>query len=180
MKSRQMKRRFLIYGLYLLLACVMMMGVTYGRYTSTVTGTATATVARVELNSTADLSNALKGIKPGDNIGIDVKVSNMDANNKISEVTQDYSITIDTTGNLPLKFTLAGKNTTAKGTYVNTTTLSENTGNQVVWSGGQMPHSEIAQHEYTLNVTWEQSNNNDEFANEIDCITLTIDAKQTQ
>lgn len=181
MKDREKRRRILSYVLYLTLACVLVLGITYARYRSTVTGTGTASVARVALNSTADLSEDLKGMQPGESVKIDVAVSNVEEGNLTSEVTQDYSITVETTGNLPLKFTLVKKNSTAEGSYVKLDTPTvESNGNSTTWPGGQMPHSVITTHDYVLTVQWPNDSKSDDYADEIDYITLTVDAKQRQ
>lgn len=180
MEDKQNKRRIISYLLCFTLACLVVLGVTYARYKSSVSGTGTATTAKVALNSKADLSNALKNMKPGESRLIDVSVSNKNpSDGKISEVTQDYTITVKTTGNLPLEFRLTAKNFNAAGIYVNQDSPDKGD-NSVVWSGGQMPHSDIVTHDYTLSVKWTESEKDSAYADEIDKITLAVDAEQTQ
>lgn len=180
MEDKQNKRRIISYLLCFTLACLVVLGVTYARYKSSVSGIGTATTAKVALNSSADLSNVLKNMKPGESRDIDVSVSNQNlSENKVSEVTQDYTITVKTTGNLPLEFSLREKNLNGEGAYVKQDPLN-NGNNSVVWSGGQMPHSEIVTHDYTLSVKWTESNKDSAYADEIDKITLAVDAEQTQ
>ena len=114
---------------------------------------------------------------PGDSRNIDISVSNV-KDGRTSEVTQDYSIIINTTGNLPLVYELAQKNSTGAGTYVTTSTIPKSDGNSRAWSGGQMPHSENTVHEYTLTVKWPTNSTDASYADEIDKVTLTVDSKQ--
>lgn len=180
MDTRQKKKQILSYVLYLTLACVLIIGLTYARYRSTVTGTATAAVAKVDLNSKADLSDKLTSLTtPGNFVDIDVTVSNS-KETSVSEVTQDYTIKVETTGNLPLEFTLTKKNPDAEGQYVSTEASSDDTENSKVWSGGQMPHSKVTEHTYVLNVKWKDTGKDAKYAFEIEKVTLTVDAKQAQ
>ena len=43
-----------------------------------------------------------------------------------------------------------------------------------------MPHSDIVTHDYTLSVKWTESEKDSAYADEIDKITLAVDAEQTQ
>lgn len=179
MENRQKKRQILSYVLYLTLVCVLVFGVTYARYRSNVTGKGTAAVAKVVLNSTADLDNRLEGMRPGEERKIDVEITNVLQDGTTSEVTQDYSVTVETTGNLPLEFTLEKKSADANGTYVDTTAI-ESTENTKIWTGGQMQHTTIETHGYVLTVKWKENETSAEYADEIDKITLTVDATQSK
>lgn len=180
MKEKQSKHRRNSYLLYFILACALVLGVTFARYKSEVSGKATGTVAKVALNSTVDLSSGLKNMKPGESRGIDVSVSNQKEDGTVSDVTQDYTITVRTTGNLPLEFTLAPKNKNGDGTYVSDNPAPGSGGNPTVWPDGQMPHSKPVRHEYTLTVKWKDGATDAKYADEIDKITLEVDASQTQ
>ena len=179
MDRNQNKRRAASYLLCFTMACTLVLGITYARYRSSVTGTGKASVARVALDSKADLSSILQRMTPGDSRNIDISVSNV-KDGRTSEVTQDYSIIINTTGNLPLVYELAQKNSTGAGTYVTTSTIPKSDGNSRAWSGGQMPHSENTVDEYTLTVKWPTNSTDASYADEIDKVTLTVDSKQTQ
>ena len=172
MDRNQNKRRAASYLLCFTMACTLVLGITYARYRSSVTGTGTASVARVALDSKADLSSILQRMTPGDSRNIDISVSNV-KDGRTSEVTQDYSIIINTTGNLPLVYELAQKNSTGAGTYVTTSTIPKSDGNSRACS-------ENTVHEYTLTVKWPTNSTDASYADEIDKVTLTVDSKQTQ
>lgn len=179
MERKEKTGQIFRYLLYTALVCSLVLGVTYARYRSSAAGTGTASVAVVALNSTADLSSELTKMTPGKNVTVPVSVSNV-KEGKTSEVTQDYSIIVQTTGNLPLEFTLSPKNKNADGTYVSTVASPQSDNHSITWSGGQMKHSIITTHEYSLTVKWEDAEKDSAYADEIDKITLTVDAKQTQ
>lgn len=180
MKKEHNKSRIISYLLCFIAACSVVLGVTFARYKSTILGTGKAFAAKTALNSTADLSKQLKNMKPGQSTAVDIFISNLDAaDNKISEVTQDYSIAVKTTGNLPLEFTLVPKNNNGKGSYVDPDP-STGGSNLILWENGKMPHSEAAEHVYTLTVKWKDTETDAKYADEIDKITLSVDARQTQ
>ena len=95
----------------------------------------------------------------------------------VSEVTQEYSVTVTTTGNLPLVFELAPSKTGAEGgTYAETPSGTSPT---FTWKGGSLPYGVRTTHTYTLMVTL-PSGQAAGYADEIDLVTLTIDAQQAK
>lgn len=178
MKKHLTKRRIVLYMVYLALACTLVSGVTYARYRTEVTGTGTANIAAVAMNSNIDLTKELQGLTPGGEKTIDFKVTNYDSadSGKVSEVSQEYSITINTTGNLPLEYVLSSTGGGA-GTVV---TKPVGSSSSLEWTGGELPHSAKTEHSYTLTVTWPEDKNDSAYADEIDSVTLTVDAKQVK
>ena len=169
MKKQLTFGRIVSYLLYLSLVCTLIFGVTYARYSTEVTGGASAQTAAVALDSSLDLTKDLEGMKPGGDVKtISFSVSNK-KDNTVSEVAQEYTITLLTTGNLPLEFTLASASGTADsgGSYA----LSEEAGNYI-WRGGLFPAGKEETHKYTLTVTWPQDANDTKLMNEIDAIKL--------
>lgn len=144
--------------------------------------TGSAQAAAVAMNSTIDLTEKLSELKPGNTKTITFAVNNYKEAGKISEVSQDYSITVTTTGNLPLQYELSLEDETQKdsvitGNYVKWETPSQESFS-TIWNGGYLPHSVEEEHTYVLAVTWPGDENQDSYADEIDLITLTVDAKQ--
>lgn len=182
MKKNLTKGRIISYIIYLALACTLVFGITYARYSSKVTGNVTAKTASVEMNSTINLTDQLGGMTPGSSKKIEFEVTNKKERN-VSEVGQEYSITIDTTGNLPLTYTIAGDSAApASEKYV--TAVEESSGEtNYKWTGGVLPYSaDGITHTYTLTVTWPKSGDEDNsaYSDEIDQVTLTVDAKQIE
>lgn len=182
MKKNLTKGRIISYIIYLALACTLVFGITYARYSSKVTGNVTAKTASVEMNSTIDLSKQLEGMAPGSPKEIKFEVTNKKEGN-VSEVGQEYSITIDTTGNLPLTYTIDSDTAASEsGEYV-TAVNEASGGTNHKWTGGVLPYSaDGVTHTYTLTVTWLESGDvdNSAYSDEIDQVTLTVDAKQIE
>lgn len=187
MKKHLTKSRIIFYLFYLSLACTLVMGVTYARFTSQVTGTASARTAAVALDSSLDLSSQLQGLKPGKTIEIAFDVTNFSgkgtgSDKLVSEVAQEYSITINTTGNLPLNYEITCNNGSSSsdaaaadvGSYV----APPSEGDSNIWTGGFLPTGAEATHRYTLKVTWPKEKNDYLYSDEIDLVTLKVDAYQ--
>lgn len=186
MKNHLTKQRIIAYTIYFVLACALVSGVTYARYQTEVTGTGTASVAAVAMNSEIDLTNQLKDLVPGGTKTITFAVNNFDGSDskKVSEVSQEYSITINTTGNLPLQYELSGE-LSGTGEGAGTVVTKQAGGgssldSSLVWTGGELPHSTKTAHTYTLTVDWPADKNDSAYADEIDLVTLTVDAKQVK
>lgn len=186
MRKHLTKGRVIIYLFCLTLACTLVFGVTYARFHSKITGMAAAQTAAVALGTTLDLSSRLQGLQPGDETEISFNISNFskESGKQISEVGQEYTITIATTGNLPLEYAITQKTavTTSQsaeeaadtGSYVTPAPEKAN-----VWTGGLLPSGTETTHQYTLTVRWPQEQNNYRYSEEIDLVTLTVDAVQT-
>ncbi len=176
MKKQLTFGRIVSYLLYLSLVCTLIFGVTYARYSTEVTGGASAQTAAVALDSSLDLASSLEGIKPGSTSEIKFEVSNQ-KDEVVSEVAQEYTVTLLTTGNLPLEFTLASAPGTAGSgeSYV-----VKKEGGNYIWSGGLFPAGKAETHKYTLTVSWPKDANDAKLMNEIDAISLRIDAHQVE
>ena len=101
MKKHLAAGRIICYLLFLTVVCTLVFRAAYSRFYSQAAGAGTANIAEVALNSQIDLSDKVNGMVPGDTRDIVIQVSNQ-KDGVISEVTQSYTITVETTGNLPL------------------------------------------------------------------------------
>ena len=173
------KSRILSYLFLLTAATMMILGLSYAKYTREVKGTAAATVAVWGSESTSENID-ITGLKPGDSKTFTLKVTNT-MNNKVSEVTQDYTITLKITNNLPLTYTISGvSDPSSIGTLINIPNSLDLTDGSITLTGGSLPHTNTVTHTYTITVAWPIDENNKELADEIDAITLTVNAKQKQ
>lgn len=168
--------RVVRYLLLLTVVCAVVLGVTFARYATTVQGQGSADVAAVALGLTGgsgavDLTSQLEGMKPGDTRTVNFKVTNA-SDRTTSEVTQAYSVSIETTGNLPLEFSLASTSA-SKGT-------AATTNSDLTWAGGELPYGSNVTHSYTLTVEWPNAKVDSALAYEIDRVVLKVDAQQTQ
>lgn len=170
------------YLICLALACVAVLGVTYARYYQEVQGQGSASVATVALGlgsgtGALDLTPQLQGMYPGDSCTVKFAVKNAQ-DGAVSEVALEYSIAIETTGNLPLTYTLVAKSG-ANDSKGYATTPSESS--SLTWTGGELPYGPAdagTSHLYELTVAWPDDERDEALADEIDLVTLTVDAQQ--
>ena len=174
MKKQMTARRIIVYLCCLSIVGLFAVGGTYARYTQDVQGQATGSVAAVALGGTLDLTSKLEGMRPGDSKTIGFTVSNKN-DATVSEVVLNYSVSVETTGNLPLAYTLAPKSGGEAGTYV------ESNASGRKWTGGALSlgDSDVT-HTYLLTVTWPADKADESLADEIDLVTLTVDAQQAE
>lgn len=174
MRKQLTKGRIVCYMLYFLLVCTLVLGVTYARYTSVVTGTGAAHVAAMEMNTSLDLTDKLQGMAPGEERTISFAVNNAQ-DGRVSEVAQEYSLAVTTTGNLPLTFVLSPQEIAAGEAYA----TQQADPAMWAWSGGKLPHTQATAHRYILTVTWPAEKADENYAGEIEWVSLTVEAKQT-
>lgn len=185
MKKNLTTRRAACYLFYLLCTCALVLGETSAQFSSQVSGTAAVAAASVELDSVLSLNDRLKDLTPGKETKITFQVTNQ-KNNVVSEVAQEYSITLQTTGNLPLTYSLKKSSTeNSLGTSVGMPTggsdTGADTGKQIVWDGGLLPYAAGGvTHTYELTVTWPVDKNAPQYADEVDAVSLIVDAQQVQ
>lgn len=140
MKMKKHLTRARIIG-YILLFCAVTMTIlpsTLARYRTRIEGGAVASVALWGSGS-SEFQIDINGMKPGNDSAqqYEFVVTNT-KEGQISEVGQNYSITVETTDNLPLKFTLSAKEESGSsglGNTVNTGILSFSDGKAVLEGG---------------------------------------------
>ena len=152
---------------------MVVFGVSYARYTSSVSGSATGAVAALALDGKItsawiDIGN----MQPGDSKTIPFEVVNF-SGDQTSEVEQEYLITVKTSGNLPLSFALTSSLKAGKTAGA----LQESNGAWKSESAGILPPAVQSTHSYTLTVTWktEDGNRMPDYMDEIDSV---VDARQ--
>lgn len=175
------KKRIISYLFYIALAGSLVMGVSYARYQFEITGEGTAGIAAVAMDTTLDLTSRLGDLAPGGRVEIEFAVTNA-KENAVSQVTQEYSITISTTGNLPLEYKLTPVSPTSDGNYV--VIADGSSGTDKKWTGGSLPLSAGdpagITHHYKLTVQWPEDEKSTSYLDEIDLVTLTVDASQVK
>ncbi len=174
-EQRKTHNRLWVFLLYLALVTSLILSVTLARYSSGAEGTGTATVAAMAGDASSTLRMSLDGMTPGgEDRTLEFQVVNFTAD-AVSEVALDYRITVETTGNLPLVFTLAadeGENRVAGGTILNGVKSETLT-------GGAFPLREAGQtHTYTLTAGWPETVNDGGYSREIDLVTVNVEARQ--
>lgn len=165
--------------LYLILGIIIVSlatTVTLSRYSTTISGTGTATAAAIALPKDESASFEVSSPqKPGDTGVYKFKVVNFNdtnPNERVSDVTQSYSITVEDMGNLPLEYSLSSSDNPTTN-YALTNTEGTN-----IWTGGQLPHTTLTTHNYELTVTWPADEYNSELSTEIDYVTVIVNSEQ--
>lgn len=177
MKKHLTKWRVLTYLLILSSASLLIIGPTYAKYVSEVDGKGSGSVAAWGSDFTVTNSIDLSQLKPGGKIDYMFNVTNV-KDGRTSEVSQEYSIILNTTGNLPLTYTLAADKTVSSGSFVKDGILTIENGICTL-TGGTLPHTNSTTHAYTLTISWPADKNDASYADEIDLVTLTVNAQQS-
>lgn len=177
MKRHLTKSRIIGYLLLLTVMTLLVLSVTYSRYMTRIDGKGAATVAGWSSGSTINpVDIDVSGLTPGKTQTYTFQVTNT-KDGQISDVAQDYSVTIETTNNLPLEFELSAKVNIQGGTYIKDTALDLSSGKAKA-DGGSLPPANAVAHEYTLIVSWPGNKTAAAYAGEIDLVTLTVIAEQ--
>lgn len=147
---------------------------TLAKYASEFKQTVSAEVAAFAGGGTVDFAVALADMVPGEQKTVDFTVCNFKGDT-YSDVGIVYEIQVESTGNLPLEFSLLGKNDSGTGT------LAGDFNEEGKASGGWLPLAEEGkklQHSYELSVTWSAGMASEEYSHEIDMVTVTVTAVQ--
>ncbi len=151
---------------------------TLARYTTQNTGSGGAFVAKYVIQSslvkvpvageTATESTVLdvNKIQPGQTLEFDVQVQNFN-NSAVCDVAQNYTISIETTGNLPLVYSLIDSGDAEQ--FVSNNTTSE----------FLLEAHTSTQHTYTLQISWPMEQNGFEYMHEVDKVEFVVSAYQT-
>jgi hypothetical protein len=179
-KSRRM-------GCLLLLAAgsLGILNASFARYAAQISGEGTAIVAA--WGSDTELNLDVSELAPGQSKVFEFQITNQEGS-QISHTGQNYSVAVNTTGNLPLEYSLflVSGSPAEKGSFITDSkgtalTLTEG---QAWAEGGFLPHSEAVSHVYRLEVSWPAAEETGtgsaiaEYADEIDLVTLTVSAEQ--
>jgi len=187
MKTQRKKDdRLWAYLLYLGLVSSLILSVTLAKYASTAAGSGTATVAAMAAGAPIEMT--LKGMVPGGEQELNFEVVNY-TGEKVSEVALDYKITVTTTGNLPLTYALIPDGTAgqvggtlfAEGSFQD---LPDGRKSQDLAGGafeliqGADFKLEKQTHRYTFKAQWPATEADPGYADEIDLVTITVEARQ--
>ena len=157
--------------------CLTSVGITSAKYISQSHGNDSASVARFSPSLISENNIDISDIKkPGDSTEKTFKVQNF-SGNSVSEVTMKYTISLKTTGNLPLCFTLLdadGK--TLKEWNCNGTSGKQEYTYQTdsfIFSPGT-PQS----HAYQLKAEWLNTQNDSKFSGMTDAVYVSVKWEQ--
>ncbi|SHI06961.1 hypothetical protein SAMN02745823_02221 [Sporobacter termitidis DSM 10068] len=176
------KHRWVYLLIYLLIASVLLTGVSFSRFATTLanTGAEDATeVPDIDFSTWVLEQNAsavsLEGMAPGDSRSIDITISNWKTQadgDKVSDYSQSVTLSLTTTGNLPLAFIL----TTAGGSPVS---LRHPTAGLYESDAQAFTAGVKETKQYTLTVSWPAGVNDVRYKDEIDHLELRLKAVQS-
>ena len=156
--------------------CLTSVGITSAKYISQSHGNDSASVARFSPSLISENNIDISDIKkPGDSTEKTFKVQNFSGDN-VSEVTMKYTISLKTTGNLPLCFTLLD----AGGHSLKVWDCNGTNGQReykyespTVFSPG------VAQtHDYTIRAQWQSDRNAARFSGMTDAVYVSVKWEQ--
>ena len=165
--------------LVLVLVTTSMVSGRYARYFSTATGGDSARVAAYVFNVSDDVGHYLDLTdicKPGDSKTYEFIIQNRNGDNgPISEVTEEYFVTLELRGSLPLVCTLSeGDNITLDGMNVNGEGLTSGQGATHTFTA-----SVETEKQYRLVVTWPSDEKDIKYSRAgLSELVLTIAAQQ--
>ena len=152
--------------------CLTSVGITSAKYISQSHGNDSASVARFSPSLISENNIDISDIKkPGDSTEKTIKVQNF-SGDSVSEVTMKYTISLKTTGNLPLTFTLLD----AAGKPLEVWDCNGTNGQReykyespTVFSPG------VAQtHNYKIRAQWQSDRNAAQFSGMTDAVYLSV------
>lgn len=155
-------------------ACVI--GGTLARYTSSAESSDSARVAVFGHSELIDISQDwVSGLKPGVSRTYALTVANS-SGGKVSEVAQLYTIALETSGNLPLQFTLSSADgNTAIGSFTESALA---TGCTFASDSMGFDASVKGEHRYKLTVTWPAEQDSSALAGVPDFIQIDVNVEQ--
>lgn len=180
MRSNRGKLKIIRYLLYIALVTTIVTSVSLARYASSQDIYAKGLVASLATGSTTRIDVPLDDMYPGmSEKTVRFNVVNY-SGDKVSEVAMDYEIQIETTGNLPLAFSLRGDKQSGDSdpNSLLVGTMDPDTRKAV---GGRLPIAGAGQkteHTYQLTVTWPETEASVDYSKEIDMLTIRVNAAQ--
>lgn len=156
--------------------CLTSVGITSAKYISQSHGNDSASVARFSPSLISENNIDISDIKkPGDSTEKTFKVQNFSGDN-VSEVTMKYTISLKTTGNLPLCFTLLD----ADGKSLEVWDCNGTNGQReykyespTVFSPGT-----TQSHTYQLKAEWSNTQNDSKFSGMTDAVYVSVKWEQ--
>lgn len=172
--AKKLKLRYLA---YLVVVTTMITSTTLARFASQDNIGVSGVVAAFVSDTTLDLELGTQGaLSPGESRSISFIVTN-ESGGTISEVPLGYSLQLETTGNLPLVFSLQGEKTAED----DESSLVGNLDGNLCAEGGTLPSARsygACSHSYTLTLSWPQDKNAEEYSHEIDRLSVKIKTEQ--
>lgn len=134
-------------------------GISYAKYYDEFKDDNSANVAVMANDVVIDYTLSELNLFPGAEISLPVNITNV-KNGNIAEVNQQYTLTVETTNNIPL------------------TCVFLNSNNQEVTPTGQFNAGIEQIHKYTIKILWDSSYNDYNYSNEIEVVRVIVHSTQ--
>lgn len=184
MKETKNKRKFIKYIAYLAVVTTIITSTTLAKYADEAKMQANVVVALFTAGtSTSEEIAITEMLSPGSTEEVVFKVQNFSQTGELqySEVALGYDIKIETIGNLPLTFQMSGERLNQTDDMNKLTgELAKVTDKEYSATGGELPVGvdDAVVHEYKLQITWPDEENDVKYSDEIDMLTITIETTQ--
>lgn len=169
------------YLLYLVLVTTVISSTTLARFATRESVTSGATIAAFVSGTNLDLDLGAQGaLAPGETKTIYFSVTNSE-NGTICEVPVNYEMQIETTGNLPLVFSMTGQKVKPTEDDGSLSALVGALDDKLCAKGGKLPSARSGGetiHRYTLSLSWPQDKKSEEYSGEIDHLSVKIKTTQ--
>ncbi len=182
--ERNKKRRIIRYLAYLALVTTLITSSTLARYAFQGGLDVKNQVAAFATGSQINFNMPLDDMAPNSSKEVTFSVVNYEGS-RDSEVVLEYDVQVETTGNLPLTFSLAGPEgfdaSGADNQLVEEGELalvSDGARKKGTATGGRLPIGERVSHDYRLIVSWPVTDEAADYSNEIDMLTVTVSSRQ--
>lgn len=167
--------------MYLVIVTTVVSSTTLARFATKEGLTAGATIAAFVSGTDLNLDlGTQEALSPGETKVIYFNVTNSE-DGRVCEVPVDYEMQIETTGNLPLNFTLVGQKVSGDGDE-SVNRLAGTLDAALCAKGGKLPSARSggeAIHRYALNVSWPQNEKAEAYSKEIDQLSVKIKTTQS-
>lgn len=185
MKGKGVKNRVLVILALVAVATSLFSSRTLAKYASRFSAGGTFTVAGFAGGGTVNFDVPLTDMTPGSVKPVRFTVCNFEGE-KNSDVALTYSIRVETTGNLPLSFSLIGQKESDDSSAQSVTAAGlARDGEANVWtaSGGSLPSASAEgkkTHSYELSVSWPAGDYSGDYSHEIDMVTVSVTTVQAK
>lgn len=185
-KDPKKRSHWLNYLAYLVVASLVLTGVSMSRYQVSVSGSDTARAAVVTVGNSFSLQIG-QGLKPGKTVDMPFTVSNQDRANQKNEVLMEYTLELEHSLNLPLEYTLyalpAGvTDVSAGGQKLTEGATDQNDLRRVInYTETYELHSysgAAAAQNFVLRLVWPAGETAARYSDEIDYTTIRVNAVQ--
>ncbi len=178
MKAKGKKPRLIRWLALAVLVTSLAVSGTMARYSSRFGAQVSMQVAAFAGGGEVNFDVALEGMAPGDTRTVQFKVRNYEGEQGC-DAQMAYEIQVETTGNLPLTFSLLGED---PGDSSANSALVGALDSSLKAVGGKLPVTSLEgkrEHSYQLSVYWPSGETDVDYSHEIDMVSVTVAAIQT-